>query len=93
MIAAVVLGGTSLKGGKGTLIGTFSAVFLVSVLNEVLVSRGVDSAYQRIVLGLRPDRRPDHRRAPDPLRGPGIVPAGTGRIVPKAPATKVPVKG
>ncbi|MGI5170160.1 ABC transporter permease [Spirillospora sp. CA-253888] len=51
VIAAVVLGGTSLKGGKGTLVGTFSAVFLVSVLNEVLVSRGVDSAYQRIVLG------------------------------------------
>ncbi|MEO5873443.1 MAG: ABC transporter permease [Streptosporangiaceae bacterium] len=51
VIAAVVLGGTSLKGGKATLIGTFSAVFLVSVLNEVLVSRGVESAYQRIVLG------------------------------------------
>nr|WP_062335322.1 ABC transporter permease [Herbidospora sakaeratensis] len=51
VIAAVVLGGTALKGGKGTLIGTFSAVFLVSVLNEVLVSRGVESAYQRIVLG------------------------------------------
>lgn len=51
VIAAVVLGGTSLKGGKGTLIGTFSAVFLISVLNEVLVSRGVESAYQRIVLG------------------------------------------
>ena len=42
MIAAVVLGGTSLKGGKGTLIGTFSAVLLVSVLNDMLVSRGVD---------------------------------------------------
>ncbi|WP_062431636.1 ABC transporter permease [Herbidospora daliensis] len=52
VIAAVVLGGTALKGGKGTLIGTFSAVFLVSVLNEVLVSQGVESAYQRIVLGL-----------------------------------------
>ncbi|GII56013.1 ribose ABC transporter permease [Planotetraspora thailandica] len=51
VIAAVVLGGTALKGGKGTLVGTFSAVFLVSVLNEVLVSRGVESAYQRIVLG------------------------------------------
>lgn len=51
VIAAVVLGGTSLKGGKGTLIGTFSAVLLVSVLNDVLVSQGVASAYQRIVLG------------------------------------------
>ncbi|GAA2365163.1 sugar ABC transporter permease [Catellatospora methionotrophica] len=51
VIAAVVLGGTSLKGGKATLIGTFSAVLLVSVLNDVLVGQGVPSAYQRIVLG------------------------------------------
>jgi ribose/xylose/arabinose/galactoside ABC-type transport system permease subunit len=51
VIAAVVLGGTSLSGGKGTLIGTFSAVLLVSVLNDVLVGQGVPSAYQRIVLG------------------------------------------
>jgi ribose/xylose/arabinose/galactoside ABC-type transport system permease subunit len=51
VIAAVVLGGTSLKGGKATLIGTFSAVLLISVLNDVLVSQGVPSAYQRIVLG------------------------------------------
>jgi ribose transport system permease protein len=51
VIAAVVLGGTSLKGGKGTLIGTFSAVLLVTVLNDMLVSQGVPSAYQRIVLG------------------------------------------
>ncbi|MDZ5441553.1 ABC transporter permease [Micromonospora sp. 4G57] len=51
VIAAVVLGGTSLKGGKGTLIGTFSAVLLVGVLNDLLVSRGVDASYQRVVLG------------------------------------------
>lgn len=51
VIAAVVLGGTSLKGGKGTLIGTFSAVLLVDTLNDILVTRGVDSSYQRIVLG------------------------------------------
>lgn len=51
VIAAVVLGGTSLKGGKATLVGTFSAVLLVSVLNDVLVSQSVPSAYQRIVLG------------------------------------------
>jgi ribose transport system permease protein len=51
VIAAVVLGGTSLKGGKGTLIGTFSAVLLVGVLNDLLVSGGVDASYQRVVLG------------------------------------------
>jgi ribose transport system permease protein len=51
VIAAVVLGGTSLKGGKATLVGTFSAVLLVTVLNDILVNRGVESAYQRVVLG------------------------------------------
>ena len=51
VITAVVLGGTSLRGGKGSLIGTFSAVLLVGVLNDLLVSRGVDASYQRIVLG------------------------------------------
>ncbi|SDU81189.1 ABC transporter permease [Jiangella alkaliphila] len=51
VITVVVLGGTSLKGGKGTLIGTFSAVLLVAVLNDILVSQGVGASYQRIVLG------------------------------------------
>ena len=51
VIAAVVLGGTSLRGGRGTLIGTFSAVLLVQVLNDLLVGQGVDAAYQRVILG------------------------------------------
>lgn len=51
VITAAVLGGASLQGGKGSLVGTFSAVLLVSVLNDLLVSQGVDAAYQRIILG------------------------------------------
>lgn len=51
VIAAVVLGGSSLKGGRGSLVGTFSAVLLVGVLNDLLVSRGIDASYQRVVLG------------------------------------------
>lgn len=51
VIAAVVLGGTSLKGGRGTLLGTFAAVLLVSGLNDFLVSEHVPASYQRIVLG------------------------------------------
>ena len=51
VIAAVVLGGTSLKGGRGTLVGTFAAVLLVSGLNDFLVSQHVTASYQRIVLG------------------------------------------
>ena len=41
-----------LAGGKGSLIGTFSAVLLVSTLNDLLVSHRVDASYQRIILGL-----------------------------------------
>lgn len=51
VITAAVLGGTSIRGGKGTLIGTFSAVLLIGVLNDLLVSRGMEAAYQNVVLG------------------------------------------
>lgn len=52
VIAAAVLGGTSLRGGRGTLLGTFCAVLLLSGLNDFLVSQGVPASYQRIVLGV-----------------------------------------
>lgn len=51
VIAAAVLGGTSLRGGRGTLLGTFCAVLLLSGLNDFLVSQHVEASYQRIVLG------------------------------------------
>lgn len=51
VIASVVLGGTTLKGGKGTLLGTFSAVLLLGVLNNVLGDHKVQAPYQRIALG------------------------------------------
>lgn len=51
VIAAAVLGGTSLRGGRGTLLGTFSAVLLLSGLNDFLVSQRVEASYQRIALG------------------------------------------
>ena len=51
VIAAVVLGGTSLKGGRGTLLGTFAAVLLLAGLNDFLVSQHVPASWQRIVLG------------------------------------------
>lgn len=51
VITAAVLGGASLKGGKGSLVGTFSAVLLVAVLNDLLVARGVSAGSQQMVLG------------------------------------------
>ena len=44
VIAAVVLGGTSLKGGRGTLLGTFAAVLLLAGLNDFLVSQHVPAS-------------------------------------------------
>lgn len=52
VITAAVLGGASLQGGKGSLVGTFSAVMLVTILNDLFRDLAVESAYQRIILGL-----------------------------------------
>ncbi len=35
-IAAVVVGGTSLMGGRGTIVGTFFGALLIGVLNNVM---------------------------------------------------------
>jgi len=48
-IAAVVIGGTSMSGGKAKVIGTFFGVMLVGVLNNVLNLLGIDSNYQYMV--------------------------------------------
>ncbi|MBY8909934.1 ABC transporter permease [Salinicoccus roseus] len=51
-IAAVVLGGTSLMGGKGRIIGTLIGVLIIGVLNNGLNLIGVSSFYQQIIKGL-----------------------------------------
>jgi ribose transport system permease protein len=51
VIAAVVLGGTSLSGGKGSLIGTLVGVFILRVLDNGLVQTRVSSFYQDVVSG------------------------------------------
>jgi ribose transport system permease protein len=51
VITAAVLGGASLQGGKGSLVGTFSAVMLVTILNDLFRDFHVESAWQRIILG------------------------------------------
>lgn len=50
-IAAVVIGGTSLFGGEGGVLGTLIGALLIGVLNNGLVIMGVDSYYQPIVIG------------------------------------------
>lgn len=51
-IAAVVLGGTSLFGGRGGVLGTFFAVMLLQVLRNIFNLLGLGSFYQMTVTGL-----------------------------------------
>lgn len=50
-IAAVVLGGTSLSGGKGKIVGTLIGVLIIGVLNNGLNLLGVSSTFQQVVKG------------------------------------------
>lgn len=50
-IAAVVVGGTSLAGGRGSIIGTFFGALLIGVLNNVMNLLNIESYTQQIVLG------------------------------------------
>jgi ribose transport system permease protein len=52
VIAAVVLGGTSLAGGKGTLFGTLIGVLILGTLNNGMVLLSLSSYYQQIAQGL-----------------------------------------
>ena len=51
-ITAVVLGGTSLFGGRGTIIGTLIGALIVGVLRNGLVLEGVASIYQVLITGI-----------------------------------------
>lgn len=51
VIAAVVLGGASLTGGRGTVFGTLLGVALVVIMTNSLILMGVPSTWQRVVIG------------------------------------------
>ena len=51
VIAAVIVGGTSLHGGRGRLLGTFLGVMFISSLLNGLILSHVDPSYQRIATG------------------------------------------
>lgn len=51
-IAAVVIGGTSLKGGKGRIWGTVMGAVIIGVLNNGLVLLNVSPFWQQVVKGL-----------------------------------------
>lgn len=51
-IAAAVLGGTSLAGGRGTIGGTIIGAFVIGVLGDGMVMMGVSSFWQMVIKGL-----------------------------------------
>lgn len=51
-ITAVVIGGTSLFGGRGSIFGTLFGMLIVSVLRSGLTAAGVDALYQNIATGI-----------------------------------------
>lgn len=52
VLAAAVLGGASLSGGRGTVIGTLMGVFLIGILKNGLNLIGVSSYFVNIVIGV-----------------------------------------
>lgn len=51
-IAAAVLGGTSMSGGAGTILGTIVGAFVIGVLSDGLVMMGVSNFWQIVIKGL-----------------------------------------
>lgn len=51
IIAAVVLGGASIAGGRGTVVGTLLGVLLITLVNNNLVLLGVPSEWQKLFVG------------------------------------------
>jgi ribose transport system permease protein len=50
-IAAVVIGGTSLAGGKGSIVGTVIGALIISVLNNGLQIMSIPQEWQNVILG------------------------------------------
>jgi ribose transport system permease protein len=51
-IAAVVIGGTSLSGGKGSVVNTFLGVLIIAVLQTGLAQIGASEPTKRVITGL-----------------------------------------
>jgi ribose/xylose/arabinose/galactoside ABC-type transport system permease subunit len=50
-IAAAIIGGTSTKGGTGTIVGTLIGALMIGVINNGLDLLNVSSYYQQVIMG------------------------------------------
>ncbi len=51
-IGAAIIGGTSMTGGKGSIVGTFLGVLLISLLKTGLPNVGLQANWQQIITGI-----------------------------------------
>jgi simple sugar transport system permease protein len=51
-IASVFLGGTSVFGGTGSIVGSFVAAFIIGAINAGIVSAGINASYTQLAFGL-----------------------------------------
>ncbi|NEP83882.1 MAG: ABC transporter permease, partial [Okeania sp. SIO3B3] len=51
IISACVIGGVSLKGGKGSILGAFLGLLLLVLINNALILLGVQIYYQTFITG------------------------------------------
>lgn len=51
ILAAVIIGGTALEGGRGTVIGTLVGVLLLGIISNGLVLENVSSFWQPVIVG------------------------------------------
>ncbi len=52
VITAVIVGGTSLFGGTGTIAGTLLGTLMIATLNNGLVAIQIDPLWQNVVIGI-----------------------------------------
>jgi simple sugar transport system permease protein len=52
VLAAVIMGGASIRGGKGTVIGTFLGVLLIGIINQALVYLAIPTAWMDAFVGI-----------------------------------------
>lgn len=52
VIAAVVIGGTALSGGRGTMVGTMLGVLVITLIGNGLVLLGINPFFQEVIRGV-----------------------------------------
>ena len=52
IIAAVILGGASITGGRGSVLGTFMGVILIQLIHRSMILTGIPTEWQDLMVGV-----------------------------------------